>query len=65
MDLCGAIPTVIPISDGNLHGGNVLDILQLVRDAFYVIDYGYVGFKRCVRSIWLAPFLSAQQIANS
>ncbi len=46
LDLRGAIPTFIHISDGKLHDVNVLDILQLEAGAFYVMDRGYLDFAR-------------------
>jgi hypothetical protein len=46
LDLRGAIPTFIHISDGKLHDVNVLDILPLEAGAFYVMDRGYVDFAR-------------------
>lgn len=46
LDLCGAIPAFIHISDGKLHDVNVLDILPLEAGAFYVMDRGYVDFER-------------------
>jgi hypothetical protein len=46
LDLRGAIPAFIHISDGKLHDVNVLDILPVEAGAFYVMDRGYVDFKR-------------------
>jgi len=46
LDLRGAIPTFIHISDGKLHDVNVLDMLALEAGAFYVMDRGYVDFSR-------------------
>ena len=46
LDLRGAIPTFIHISDGKLHDVNVLDILPIESGAFYVMDRGYVDFAR-------------------
>lgn len=46
LDLQGNIPTFIHISDGKLHDVNVLDILIPEAGAFYVMDRGYVDFKR-------------------
>jgi hypothetical protein len=46
LDLRGAIPTFIHISDGKLHDVNVLDILIPEPGAFYVMDRGYVDFER-------------------
>ncbi len=46
LDLRGAIPAFIHISDGKLHDVNVLDMLVLEPGAFYVMDRGYVDFAR-------------------
>jgi len=46
LDLRGAIPAFIHISDGKLHDVNVLDMLVFDAGAFYVMDRGYVDFQR-------------------
>lgn len=46
LDLRGAIPSFIHISDGKLHDVNVLDLLVPEPGAFYVMDRGYVDFER-------------------
>jgi FOG: Transposase and inactivated derivatives len=46
LDLRGAIPTFIHISDGKLHDVNVLDLLSPEPGAFYVMDRGYLDFAR-------------------
>jgi hypothetical protein len=46
LDLRGAIPTFIHISDGKMHDVNVLDILPIEAGAFYVMDRGYLDFAR-------------------
>ena len=46
LDLQGNIPTFIHISDGKMHDVNVLDILMLEAGAFYIMDRGYLDFKR-------------------
>ena len=46
LDLRGAIPAFIHISDGKLHDVNVLDMLTFEPGAFYVMDRGYVDFAR-------------------
>ena len=46
LDLRGAIPAFIHISDGKLHDVNVLDILPVEAGSFYVMDRGYVDFTR-------------------
>jgi hypothetical protein len=46
LDLRGAIPAFIHISDGKMHDVNVLDILTPEAGAFYVMDRGYLDFAR-------------------
>jgi Domain of unknown function (DUF4372)/Transposase DDE domain len=46
LDLRGAIPAFIHISDGTLHDVNVLDLLALEAGAFYLMDRGYLDFAR-------------------
>jgi len=46
LDLRGAIPAFIHISDGKLHDVNVLDILHVEAGSFYIMDRGYVDFAR-------------------
>jgi hypothetical protein len=46
LDLRGAIPAFIHISDGKMGDVKVLDILPVEAGAFYVMDRGYVDFDR-------------------
>jgi len=46
LDLRGAIPAFIYISDGKLHDVKVLDVLLPEPGAFYVMDRGYLDFER-------------------
>jgi len=46
LDLRGNIPAFIHISDGKTHEVNVLDILPIEAGAFYVMDRGYLDFRR-------------------
>lgn len=46
LDIRGAIPSFIHISDGKLHDVNVLDMLILEPGAFYVMDQAYLDFQR-------------------
>jgi hypothetical protein len=46
LDLRGAIPTFIFISDGKVHDVNVLDVLLPEPGAIYVMDRAYVDFER-------------------
>ena len=46
LDLRGAIPAFIHISDGKMHDVHLLDMLALEAGAFYVMDRGYLDFTR-------------------
>lgn len=46
LDLRGAIPAFIHISDGKMGDVNVLDFLPVEAGAFYVMDRGYLDFGR-------------------
>jgi len=46
LDLRGAIPSFIHISDGKLHDVNVLDLLLFEPGAFYLMDRGYLDYAR-------------------
>lgn len=46
LNLRGSIPEFIHISDGKLHDVNVLDIIIPETGSIYVMDRGYVDFKR-------------------
>src|SRR6202171_5852443 len=46
LDLRGAVPAFIHISDGKMGDVNVLDILVIEAGAFYVVDRGYLDFTR-------------------
>jgi len=46
MDLRGSIPSFIEITDGKVHDVNILDVLIPEPGSFYVMDRGYLDFKR-------------------
>ncbi len=46
LDLRGAIPTFINISDGKTHEVNILDELPIEPGSFYIMDRGYLDFER-------------------
>ena len=46
LDLRGNIPSFIDITDGKIHDVNVLDILIFEAGSFYIMDRGYIDFKR-------------------
>ena len=49
LDLRGAIPAFIHVSDGKMGDVNVLDMLAFEAGAFYVMDRGYLDFTRLHR----------------
>jgi len=46
LDLRGSIPTVVIITHGKIHEVNILDQLSFEAGAFYVMDRGYLDFRR-------------------
>lgn len=46
IDLNGNIPTFIHITDGKVHDVKALDILDIEVGAYYVMDRGYLDYKR-------------------
>ena len=46
LDLRGNIPTFIGITDGKVHDVNILDEILPEAEALYVMDRGYLDFKR-------------------
>jgi transposase len=59
VDLRGNIPCFVRITPGKTHDVNVLDDLSIEAGAFYVMDRGYIDFKRLHRfTTGLAFFLT-------
>lgn len=56
LDVRGPIPTMIAISDGKQADVRLLDDLPLEPGAFYVMDRGYVDFRRLYRFALAAAF---------
>lgn len=46
MDLRGSIPTFFNMTSGKVNDVNFLDDISFERDAFYVLDRGYLDFRR-------------------
>ena len=65
LDLRGAIPTFIHISDGKMHDVNVLDLLVPEPGAFYVMDRGYLDFERLYRLHQAGSFFVTRGKSNS
>ena len=64
LDLRGAIPAFIHISDGKLHDVNVLDMLTFEAGAFYVMDRGYLDFARLYRLHQAGAFFVTRAKSN-
>jgi hypothetical protein len=64
LDLRGAIPTFIRISEGKLHDVNFLDELWLEAGAFYVMDRGYLDFARLYRFVQAQAFFVTRAKSN-
>ena len=64
LDLRGAIPAFIHISDGKMHEVNVLDFLPIEAGAFYVMDRGYLDFTRLYRLHQMGGFFVTRAKAN-
>ena len=49
IDLRGIIPVFIHITDGRWHDSNVLDLIEVVPNAIYMMDKAYINFKALAR----------------
>ena len=49
LDLRGAIPAFIKITDGSVHDVNVLDVLIPEPGSYYIMDRAYIDYKRLYR----------------
>ncbi len=49
MDLRGYIPTFLHITEGAIHDINVLDVLIPEPGSYYIMDRGYIDYKRLYR----------------
>ncbi len=49
MDAKTSIPDFIHISDGKMHDVNVLDLITVQADSFYILDRGYIDYTRLYR----------------
>ena len=49
IDLKGPIPVFISITDGSVHDVNIMDLISIEPGSIYVLDRGYVDFRRLFR----------------
>jgi len=64
LDLRGNIPTFIHISDGKLHDVNVLDVLLPEPGSFYIMDRGYLDYRRLYTFTLAAAFFVSRAKSN-
>lgn len=64
LDLRGAIPSFIHISDGKQHDVRALDMLTPEAGAFYVMDRGYLDFERLFRLHQAGSFFVTRSKSN-
>ena len=64
LDLRGAIPSFIHISDAKMGDVNVLDILPVQAGAFYIMDRGYVDFTRLYAMHQMGAFFVTRTKSN-
>jgi hypothetical protein len=65
LDIRGSIPVFVSITDGSVHDVNVLDELVLEPGAFYLIDRGYLDFKRLYRINTALAFFFTRAKSNT
>ena len=64
LDLRGPIPSFINITDGKIADVNVLDILIFEAGSFYIMDRGYIDFKRLYTMHQLLAFFVTRAKSN-
>ena len=64
LDLRGPIPSFISITDGKVADVNVLDILIFEAGSFYIMDRGYIDFKRLYKMHQLLAFFVTRAKSN-
>ena len=64
LDLRGPIPSFINITDGKIADVNVLDILIFEAGSFYIMDRGYIDFKRLHTMHQLLAFFVTRAKSN-
>jgi hypothetical protein len=64
IDLRGSIPVFIAITEGKVHDVNALDWIVFEAGAFYVMDRGYVDFRRLDRIRSASAFFVTRAKSN-
>ena len=64
IDLNGSIPVFIRITDGSVHDMNILDEIPLDPGSIYVMDRGYIDFRRLYRIHQAGAFFVTRAKSN-
>ena len=64
IDIRGNIPSFILVTDGKYHDSNVLDEIEPIENAIYVMDKTYVDFKALYRFNELESFFVTRAKEN-
>ena len=64
LDLRGNIPSIIVITHGKVHDVNILDQLVFEAGATYVMDRGYLDFKRLYKITLASAFFVTRARSN-
>ena len=64
IDIRGNIPSFILVTDGKYHDSNVLDEIEPIENAIYLIDKAYVDFKALYRFNELESFFVTRAKEN-
>lgn len=65
LDIRGAIPSFIRITDGSIHDVNILDEIIPEAGSFYVMDRGYLDFARLYRFVCYCAFYVIRAKTNT
>jgi len=64
LDIRGNIPCFIYVFQGKLHDVNAIDLLPIEANSFYVMDRGYLDFKRLYRFTTAGAFFVIRTKSN-
>jgi len=65
LDLRGSIPCWVHVTSGEVHDVNALDLLPIEAGSFYIIDRGYLDFKRLHRIANQSAFFITRAKSNT
>lgn len=64
LDVKCEIPTFVHITDGSVHDVNVLDVIDFEKDAFYIMDRGYIDWARLFKMNHSGAFFTIRAKSN-